>query len=106
MVNSLNSILVEGKLIADPVMEDGVCDFRIESVRTYMFGEERKTEESIFPITTRSRLAEVCGEYLKTGRGVRVVGRLRMVPEGNAEIVAEHVEFQPVRKSVPVAATA
>jgi single-strand DNA-binding protein len=50
-----------------------------------------------------ARLAEVCGEYLKKGRGVRVVGRLkqdrRTSSEGQARskvsIVAEHVEFKP-----------
>jgi single-strand DNA-binding protein len=48
-------------------------------------------------------LAEVCGEYLKKGRGVRIVGRLAQDrwtdPEGKPRskvyIVAEHVEFKP-----------
>jgi single-strand DNA-binding protein len=45
----------------------------------------------------------VCGEYLKKGRGVRVVGRLKQdrwtdpdgKPRSRVEIVAEHVEFKP-----------
>ena len=61
---------------------------------------------SYFDVTTWSRLAEVCGEYLKKGRGVRVVGRLKQdrwtSPEGQARskisIVAEHVEFKPQMK--------
>jgi single-strand DNA-binding protein len=52
------------------------------------------------------RLAEVCGEYLKKGRGLRVVGRLKQDhwtdPEGKPRsrvlIVAEHVEFKPQLK--------
>jgi single-strand DNA-binding protein len=48
----------------------------------------------------------VCGEYLKKGRGVRVVGRLKQdrwtSPEGQGRskvsIVAEHVEFKPQLK--------
>jgi single-strand DNA-binding protein len=48
----------------------------------------------------------VCGEYLKKGRGVRVVGRLKQDrwadADGKAhsrvEIVAEHVEFKPQLK--------
>ena len=50
-----------------------------------------------------ARQAEVCGEYLKKGRGVRVVGRLKQDRWTEAEgkmrsriiIVAEHVEFKP-----------
>jgi single-strand DNA-binding protein len=61
---------------------------------------------SYFDVTTWSRLAEVCGEYLKKGRGVRVVGRLKQdrwtSPEGQGRskvsIVAEHVEFKPQMK--------
>ena len=47
--------------------------------------------------------AKACGGYLKKGRGVRGVGRLKQdrwtSPEGQArskiQIVAEHVEFKP-----------
>ena len=61
---------------------------------------------SYFDVTTWARLAEVCGEYLKKGRGVRVVGRLKQdrwtSPEGQGRskvsIVAEHVEFKPQLK--------
>ena len=50
--------------------------------------------------------AEVCGEHLEKGRGVRVVGRLKQdrwtSPEGQTRskvsIVAEHVEFKPQPK--------
>jgi len=52
------------------------------------------------------RLAEVCGEYLKKGRGVRAVGCLKQdrwtdpdgKPHSRVEIVAEHVEFKPQQK--------
>jgi single-strand DNA-binding protein len=48
----------------------------------------------------------VCGEYLKKGRGVRVVGRLKQdrwtdpdgKPHSRVEIIAEHVEFKPQLK--------
>jgi len=57
-----------------------------------------------FPSSTSppwTRLAEVCAEYLKKGRGVRVVGRLKQdkwtdadgKPHSRVHIVAEHVEF-------------
>ena len=60
-------------------------------------------EVSFFDISCWTRLAEVCSEYLKKGRGVRVVGRLKQdrwtdadgKPHSRIEIVAEHVEFKP-----------
>ena len=98
-MNNLNSVLIEGSLAADPELsytEKGaaVCRFRVESHRTYKEGEEQKKEVSHFDISTHVRLAEVCAEYLKKGRGVRVVGRLAQDGE-KVLIEAEHVEFKP-----------
>jgi len=83
-----------------------VCTFALASNRFYKQDEETQKEVSYFEVTTWARLAEVCGEYLKKGRGVRVVGRLKQDrwtgPEGQARskvlIVAEHVEFKPQLK--------
>jgi single-strand DNA-binding protein len=71
--------------------------------RFYKQDDEMQKEVSCFDVTTWTRLAEVCGEYLKKGRGVRVVGRLKQDrwtdPEGKGHsrvlIMAEHVEFKP-----------
>ncbi len=79
----------------------------LASNRYFKQDEETQKEVSFFEVTTWSRLAEVCGEYLKKGRGVRVVGRLKQdrwtSPEGQGRskvsIVAEHVEFKPQLKS-------
>jgi single-strand DNA-binding protein len=78
----------------------------LASNRFFKQDEETQKEVSFFEVTTWSRLAEVCGEYLKKGRGVRVVGRLKQdrwtSPEGQGRskvsIVAEHVEFKPQLK--------
>ena len=107
-MNNLNSILIEGNLVRDPELKytpkgAAVCSFALASNRYFKQDEETQKEVSYFDVTTWSRLAEVCGEYLKKGRGVRVVGRLKQdrwtSPEGQArskiEIVAEHVEFKP-----------
>jgi single-strand DNA-binding protein len=83
-----------------------VCDFVLASNRYFKQDEETQKEVSFFEVTTWSRLAEVCGESLLKGRGVRVVGRLKQdrwtSPEGQArskiQIVAEHVEFKPQMK--------
>ncbi|OHD67336.1 MAG: single-stranded DNA-binding protein [Spirochaetes bacterium RBG_13_68_11] len=110
-MNNLNSVLIEGNLVRDPELKytpkgAAVCTFALASNRYFKQDEETQKEVSFFDVTTWSRLAEVCGEYLKKGRGVRVVGRLKQdrwtSPEGQArskvEIVAEHVEFKPQLK--------
>jgi single-strand DNA-binding protein len=111
MLNNLNSVLIEGNLVRDPELKyspkgTAVCTFVLASNRFFKQDEETQKEVSFFEVTTWTRLAEVCGEYLKKGRGVRVVGRLKQdrwtSPEGQARskvmIVAEHVEFKPQLK--------
>jgi len=110
-MNNLNSILVEGNLVRDPELSytakgTAVCKFSLASNRSFKQGEETIREVSFFDVTTWARQAEVCNEYLKKGRGVRVVGYLRQDrwtdTEGKAHsrvlIVAEHVEFKPQMK--------
>jgi single-strand DNA-binding protein len=107
-MNQLNSILIEGNLTRDPnlnVTKSGtsVCNFSLASNRYYKKNGEGQNEVSFFDVETWSKLAENCGEYLKKGRGVRVVGRLKqdrwVDTEGKTrskvKIVAEHVEFKP-----------
>ena len=107
-MNNLNSILIEGNLVRDPELAyttkgTAVCKFSVASNRFFKQEEEMQKEVSFFEVSTWARLAEVCGEYLKKGRGVRVVGRLRQdrwtdpegKPRSRIEIVAEHVEFKP-----------
>ncbi len=110
-MNNLNSILIEGNLVRDPELSytpkgTAVCKFAVACNRSYKQDDEFQKEVSYFDVSTWTRLAEVCGEYLKKGRGVRVVGRLKQDrwtdPDGKLhsriEIVAEHVEFKPQLK--------
>jgi single-strand DNA-binding protein len=112
MMNNLNSILLEGNLVADPELRytpkgAAVCSFCVACNRFYKQDEEMQKEVSYFDITAWNRQAEVCNEYLTKGRGVRVVGRLKQDrwedPEGKTRskvhIVAEHVEFKPKFKN-------
>ncbi len=112
-MNNLNSILVEGNLTRDPVLSatpkgTSVCTFAVASNRYYRTNDETQQEVSFFDIETWARLAEACGNTLKKGRGVRVVGRLKqdrwVDPEGKTrsklKIVAEHVEFKPEFRKV------
>ena len=112
-MNSLNSILVEGNLVKDPntkTLASGnqVCDFTLATNRYYKAGEQGLEEEvSYFDVEAWARLGTTCAQYLKKGRGVRVVGRLKQDrwtdPEGKqktkVKIVAEHVEFSPKKQS-------
>ena len=123
IVNNLNSILLEGKLIRDPELRytprDATspgtspgtrsCTLVVSSVRTSKREGERHEEVSIIEAVTTGKLATVCAEHLTKGRGVRVVGRIKQErwedAEGNSRskvvIVAEHVEFQPRRTHYP-----
>jgi len=105
-MNNLNSIILEGNLTKDPLMNKTpkgtmVCNFVVASNRFYKTEEGRQSEVGFFDVEVWSRLAETCSEYLNKGRGVRVVGRLKqdrwVNPEGEhrsrIRIVGEHVEF-------------
>ncbi len=106
-MNNLNSILLEGSLVRDPVLNytskgTPECTFCLSSNRFYKENDEYHREVCHFDVTVWGKLAETCAEYLQTGSGVRVVGRLKQdqSEEGNGQsrvyIVAEHVEFKPV----------
>jgi len=111
MLSSLNSIIVEGNLTADPARKQtpnghAVTTFSIATNRFYKKDEGTEKEVSFFDIETWSKLAQTCGEVLKKGRGVRVVGRLKQdrwtdsdgKPRSKVIVVAEHVEFKPAFK--------
>jgi single-strand DNA-binding protein len=107
-MNSLNSILVEGNLVRDPIVTQtpkgtNVCSFAVASNRFYKTDDDMQKEVSFFDVEVWAKLAESCGEHLKKGRGVRVVGRLKQDRWTDADgknhskvkIVGEHVEFKP-----------
>jgi len=111
-MNDLNSILMEGNLTRDPVLSTtpqgrSVCNFSMGSHQLYKKDEEQHKETSFFDVEVWSKLGENCAEYLRKGRGVRVVGRLKQDrwkdgegrPRSRVKIVAEHVEFRPMRKN-------
>ncbi len=109
MLNNLNSIIIEGNLVRDPITKSTpgghqVCSFSLASNRFFRSNDQTEKEVSFFDIETWSKLAQTCGEVLKKGRGVRVVGRLKQdrwtdnsgKNQAKIKIVAEHVEFKPV----------
>jgi single-strand DNA-binding protein len=113
-MNNLNSILIEGNLVKDPLLRSTtkgtqVCSIRIASNRWYKQDNQTsgfEKETSFFDIETWGKLAEACHSKCQKGRGVRVIGRLRQnrwndpdgKPHSKITIVAEHVEFRPIFK--------
>jgi single-strand DNA-binding protein len=107
-MNNLNSILIEGNLVRDPLYRTTpkgthVCTFSIASNRYFKQDSNFEKEVSFFEVETWSRLADTCYDQGRKGRGVRVVGRLKQErwngpdgkPRSRVGIVAEHVEFRP-----------
>jgi single-strand DNA-binding protein len=107
-MNNLNSILIEGNLVRDPLFRSTpkgtpLCTFRLASNRYLKKDSGYEQEVSFFDVETWSRLAENCYNLGHKGRGVRVVGRLKESrwpgSDGKSHsrvmIVAEHVEFRP-----------
>jgi single-strand DNA-binding protein len=107
-MNNLNSILIEGNLVRDPVLRSTpkgtpVCTFTLASNRFFKQDSGLEKEVGFFEVETWSHLAERCSDYGRKGRGVRVVGRLKQERWNGTDgkqrsritIVAEHVEFRP-----------
>jgi len=115
-MNNLNSILIEGNLVRDPLLRSTqkgtqLCSMILASNRYYKLDSNSNFEKevSFFDVESWSKLAEACYAKGKKGRGVRVVGRLKQNRWNDTEgkthsrvtIVAEHVEFRPeFRKDV------
>ncbi|MDR0623055.1 MAG: single-stranded DNA-binding protein [Treponema sp.] len=107
-MNNLNSILIEGNLVRDPLFRSTpkgtpVCTFCLASNRFFKQDSGLEREVSFFFVETWAKLAEQCYNLGRKGRGVRVVGRLKQSrwndtdghPRSKVTIVAEHVEFRP-----------
>jgi single-strand DNA-binding protein len=107
-MNNLNSILIEGNLVRDPVFRltakgTALCTFTLASNRYYRQDAELEKEVGFFDVETWGKLGESCSTLGHKGRGVRVVGRLRQdrwtgadgKTHSRVSIVAEHVEWRP-----------
>lgn len=112
-MNQLNSLILEGNLTRDAALTEPApgfkkCMFAIGVNRYYKSKENTDVSEvSFFDVETYGKMAEICENKAKKGRGVRVVGRLKQDSWKNNEgkscsrvyVVAEHVEFRPVKKT-------
>ena len=107
-MNNLNSILIEGNLVRDPLHRStpkgtSLCTFTLACNRYHKSDAGLEQEVSFFDIESWARLADNCYNLGRKGRGVRVIGRLKqdrwVDSEGKTRskvsIVAEHAEFKP-----------
>jgi single-strand DNA-binding protein len=107
-MNNLNSILIEGNLVRDPLYRTTakgtpLCTFSLASNRFFKQENGTEKEVSFFDVESWSKLAESCRDMGHKGRGVRVVGRLKQdrwsdndgKARSRVSIVAEHIEFRP-----------
>jgi hypothetical protein len=90
-MNQLNSVLIEGDLIANPTFEEktGVCSFSILN--------QMEKESVTVNIKIIGDFAKRCLMYLREKRTVRIVGRIAQENSTSLYILAEHVEFKPVK---------
>ena len=107
-MNNLNSILIEGNMVRDPLFRSTskgttVCNFTIASNRFYHQDSNLEKEVGFFDVEAWGKLADICSSQGRKGRGVRVVGRLKQdrwtgndgKNHARVTIVAEHVEYRP-----------
>lgn len=108
-MNNLNSILIEGNLVRDPLHRTtpkgtSICTFSLACNRYHKSDSGLEQEVSFFEIEAWAKLADNCYNLGRKGRGVRVIGRLKQDRWVDADsnktrsrvaIVAEHVEFKP-----------
>nr|WP_315316156.1 single-stranded DNA-binding protein [Treponema denticola] len=111
-MKSLNSLIIEGNIVRDPVLKTtangtDICTFSIASNRNYKKDDAFVQETSYFDVESWASLAKLCEQNGAKGRGVRVVGRIKqdrwVGTDGKnyskVKVVAEHVEFKPIFKN-------
>lgn len=109
----MNSVVVEGNLTRDPDQRETpkgakVTVLSIANNRWFGTGESRVEEVNFFEVEAWNKLGEACFTYLKKGRGVRVIGRLKQDrwegPDGElrsrVKIVAREVDFKPLPRPI------
>lgn len=103
----VNKVILIGRLGTDPEMKytntgTPVCNLNIATSETWLDKDGQKKDRTEWHrIVVWSKLAQVCGEYLKKGRQVYVEGRLQtrswQDKSGNkrytTEIIANSVQF-------------
>ena len=98
-MNDLNSLLIEGVTINEPVLRDDACQFTISVTHTSHRGV--KTVMSL-EVVLKGLLGRNTYEYLGKSHAVRIVGRLAL-KDKKIVVEGEHIEMRPKRKEERVA---
>jgi single-strand DNA-binding protein len=107
-MNNLNSILLEGNLVRDPVLNypprgAAICNIIVASSRVYKTEAGLEKEVGYFEVEVYGKLGEAIYEKGKKGRGIRVVGRIKQErwidkdckQHSRIFIVTENIELRP-----------
>ena len=108
-MRSLNSILLEGSLLGDPVLSLPTDE---QAPARCTFSLASDPDPASVPVVVYGRLAAYCSKNLFQGSVIRVVGRIAQDVESTAAtgsfrlcVVAEHIEPKPSTSNrVPVEA--
>lgn len=105
-MKNLNSILLEGALVSEPLFQPGP-DTQVPRLRFLL--DIDPTVPPV-PVTISGKLAITCQARLHTGSAIRVVGRIGVDDSTEAiasiVILPEHIEFKPQLRSLPIEETA
>ena len=79
---SVNKVMLIGNLGGDPELKytqsgTAVCSFSIATKETWGTGDKKEEKTEWHKIVAWSKLAKICGEYLKKGSPVYIEGRLQ-----------------------------
>lgn len=92
----LNSVLVEGKLLVAPILDENEsCTLSIVN-EVYVLDEvikEEKLEKNTIHILVKGRAGKICNDYLTKGSIVRIKGTL-ITTIYSSYILANHIEFR------------
>lgn len=95
-MNDLNSLLLEGTILKNPIIKKDTCHFPIVVKKDYINGDIAKKEASFFKIIAYGKFLENYKKWLKKGQSIRLVGELKNLSKyrNNIVIVAEHIEYK------------
>ena len=83
MARGINKVILVGNLGSDPELRytgsgTAVCNFSLATSESYKDRDGNQVENTEWHnVVAWSRLAEICGEYLKKGRQVYIEGQLQ-----------------------------
>ena len=104
-MNALNSLIFEGEISEKGTLNEyqgefgtvAYCTFKVTNTRKYVVCGVEKIEKHTMPVKVYGRTAEYSIPRATVGREVRIVGRLSAIYPDDIYIVAEHIEFKPLK---------